>query len=108
MCLQALAKMKVRWIHIPSHVRRILLSAIIREDPHGNYAFPTAFSRDEESDGDNYGDNYDSDGEGKGDGRERPLTQDRSQAIAIIVHSLGKLNCQWSELELDFYSVLTR
>eukprot|EP00597_Dinobryon_sp_UTEXLB2267_P001613 CAMPEP_0170075640 /NCGR_PEP_ID=MMETSP0019_2-20121128/12747_1 /TAXON_ID=98059 /ORGANISM="Dinobryon sp., Strain UTEXLB2267" /LENGTH=932 /DNA_ID=CAMNT_0010286751 /DNA_START=635 /DNA_END=3433 /DNA_ORIENTATION=+ len=83
MCLQALAKMQVRWIHIPGHVRRVLLSAIIRE-AHSS-ASPIEDAQEWQ--------------EGQG-----PLRQGQSQAIAIIVHSLGKLNSKWSELEMDFYS----
>ena len=37
--------------------------------------------------------------------RESVVSQDASQAIAIIVHSLGKLNCKWTEMESNFFTV---
>ena len=69
LCLQALAKMKVRWMYIPVSVRRDLLTAIMRESV---------------------------------------VSQDASQAIAIIVHSLGKLNCKWTEMDSNLATVSLR
>lgn len=66
LCLQALAKMKVRWIYIPASVRRDLLTVVERESD---------------------------------------VSQDASQAVAIIFHSLGKLNCKWAEMESNLFTV---
>lgn len=66
LCLQALAKMKVRWIYIPVMVRRDLLIVVRRESD---------------------------------------VSQDASQAVAIIMHSLGKLNCKWAEMDFNLFTV---
>jgi CRISPR/Cas system-associated endonuclease Cas3-HD len=78
LCLQALAKMRTRWSHIPAAVRRTLLEGILREAPspasHASFSVEGSVAK-------------------------------RAQAVAVIIHSIGKLNGQWSQLDLDFFPV---